>query len=174
MSFTPADIYNKKFKKTLRGYDTQEVDDYLDLIGVYYEEVISENDNLRLEVEGLKSQLEDYQEKEYAIEEKMNKAEEVVKTREVTAEKEAEFIIREAELKARDIIQNAKLESKKIEQAAQNKAEEKYKQYNKLSNVERLTKIRLKQFLESHLEMLEDDNVDLQAIKEELEFVEED
>ena len=40
---TPADIENKDFSRVKRGYDMEEVDDFLDLIIVDMEKLLREN-----------------------------------------------------------------------------------------------------------------------------------
>ena len=40
MKLTPMDINNKEFKKVIRGYSAEEVDEFLDEIVENYEEII--------------------------------------------------------------------------------------------------------------------------------------
>ena len=47
---TPADIENKDFSRVKRGYDMEEVDDFLDLIIVDMEKLLRENRQLKEEV----------------------------------------------------------------------------------------------------------------------------
>ena len=54
----PIDIHNMEFKRTLRGYDPEEVDDFLADILVKYETVYQENRKLHAEVEKLRAELE--------------------------------------------------------------------------------------------------------------------
>ena len=44
---TPLDIQNKKFKKTLRGYDIKAVEEFLEEIMYDYEKVYKENVELK-------------------------------------------------------------------------------------------------------------------------------
>ena len=46
MSLTPLDIHNKEFHTKLRGYDQDEVNDFLDQIIKDYELVLKENAHL--------------------------------------------------------------------------------------------------------------------------------
>lgn len=52
---TPLDIFNKDFKYSLRGYDVDEVNEFLDLVIKNFEWLIEENRQL-------KEQLQSYQE----------------------------------------------------------------------------------------------------------------
>ena len=47
---TPADIENKDFSRVKRGYDMEEVDDFLDLIIVDMEKLLRENRQLKEEI----------------------------------------------------------------------------------------------------------------------------
>jgi len=51
---TPMDIFNKDFRTAMRGYDKNEVDQFLDLVLQSYEEVLEENEKLKEEVRQLK------------------------------------------------------------------------------------------------------------------------
>ena len=42
MKITPLDINNKEFKKVLRGYSPEEVDEFLDEVVESYEELYKE------------------------------------------------------------------------------------------------------------------------------------
>ena len=44
---TPMDIYNKDFKHSFRGYDIDEVNEFLDLVIKNFEELIEENERLK-------------------------------------------------------------------------------------------------------------------------------
>ena len=46
MALTPLDIHNKEFDVKLRGYDKDEVNDFLDQVIKDYEAVLKENDHL--------------------------------------------------------------------------------------------------------------------------------
>ncbi|WP_408955968.1 DivIVA domain-containing protein [Natroniella sp. ANB-PHB2] len=160
MSLTPSDIYNKEFDKTFSifSYDQQEVDDFLDLIAAYYEEVLNENSNLKLKIEKLEAEIEEYKEKDKKLHQTIDQAQQTMETQKAEAEKKASLILEEAKLKAEKIKEEARL-----------KAEEKYQQYRELIEHEKLFKIKFKTLLKSHLEML-DQQAGLEQIKEELDF----
>ena len=44
---TPMDIENKEFKKTFRGYNEEEVDEFLDAVKEDYENLYRENLDLK-------------------------------------------------------------------------------------------------------------------------------
>ena len=47
MKLTPMDIKNKEFKKGIRGYSVEEVDEFLDEVVENYEEVYKENSRFK-------------------------------------------------------------------------------------------------------------------------------
>ena len=53
MKLTPMDINNKEFKRGLRGYNAEEVDEFLDEVVENYEEMYKENSNLKAYIDKL-------------------------------------------------------------------------------------------------------------------------
>lgn len=51
---TPMEIYNKDFKSEMRGYDKNEVNEFLDLIIQNYEDLLEENERLKEQVRKMK------------------------------------------------------------------------------------------------------------------------
>ena len=47
MPFTPLDIHNKEFGRRLRGYDEDEVNEFLDQVIKDYEALIRENKEMQ-------------------------------------------------------------------------------------------------------------------------------
>jgi cell division initiation protein len=58
MPLTPYDIHNKEFKRSFRGYDVDEVNDFLDQIIKDFEFLIREKQQLEQQVEELQAELE--------------------------------------------------------------------------------------------------------------------
>ena len=48
---TPVDIHNKEFKRSFRGYNEEEIDDFLDQVTNDYEMLYRENNQLKKELE---------------------------------------------------------------------------------------------------------------------------
>lgn len=51
---TPMEIFNKDFKQSIRGYDIDEVNEFLDLVIKSYEDVLQENEYLKEQIRQLK------------------------------------------------------------------------------------------------------------------------
>ena len=122
---TPIDIHNKEFKRSFRGYNEDEIDDFLAQVVNDYEKLFRDNERLKAEVQQQKENLAQYEKLEKNLKDThlvaQQTAEEVTanardnaaKLRENTA-KECQNMRREAELNADKITQetNAKLERK--------------------------------------------------------------
>ena len=60
MSITPQEISDKEFSKTFRGYDKEEVDEFLDKIYIDYEELVRYKDETERYIKRLEERLSDY------------------------------------------------------------------------------------------------------------------
>ena len=61
---TPMDIHNKDFKRSFRGYNEDEIDDFLDQVVNDYEKLFRENDRLKEELERAHKDNEQYKQLE--------------------------------------------------------------------------------------------------------------
>ncbi|MCU9613667.1 cell division regulator GpsB [Caldibacillus lycopersici] len=59
LQLSAKDILEKEFKTSMRGYNQEEVDQYLDLIIKDYEMFVKELEEVQMENQRLKKQLED-------------------------------------------------------------------------------------------------------------------
>ena len=57
MKLTPMDIKNKEFKKAIRGYAADEVDEFMEEIVENYEELFKENSRLKDTVSRIREKL---------------------------------------------------------------------------------------------------------------------
>jgi cell division initiation protein len=60
LRITPLNIKKQEFNKSFRGYDKDEVHDFLDKLATEYEEVVRENERFRKELEEAKVQLAEF------------------------------------------------------------------------------------------------------------------
>ena len=98
---TPLDIENKRFTKTLKGYNVEEVDDFLDQLTEDYEKLYKENADLRNQMEEDKKDLEHYRNVEHTLQETLVIAQNTAEDIKVNAQTRAEQIIRDAQSEAR-------------------------------------------------------------------------
>ena len=67
MKLSPTDINNKEFKKGIRGYSIDEVDEFLDKIVESYEEIFKENEILKENLSRVNEKLDHYEKLEATI-----------------------------------------------------------------------------------------------------------
>ena len=107
MALTPIDIHNKEFRRTFRGYDEAEVDDFLDEVIREFESLLKEQAALRDELRQASAELARYKNLEDSMNRALMAAQEAAEGTIANAKKQADFIIREAQNQARDIERQA-------------------------------------------------------------------
>jgi cell division initiation protein len=107
MRITSMDITNKEFKKSMRGYNPDEVEDFLDKIAEDYEEVYKENTSLREKFALLNEKLDHYKDIENTIQNTLLLAQNTSEQTRKTAGDEAESIIKRANEESKRIIEKA-------------------------------------------------------------------
>ena len=112
---TPMDIHNKEFKRSFRGYNEDEIDEFLDQVVNDYEKLFRENDRLKEDLARAQKDNEQYQQLEQNLKDTLlvaqKTAEEVTsnarknaeETRENTA-KECANKVQEAEMQAGSLV----------------------------------------------------------------------
>ncbi|SHJ57382.1 DivIVA domain-containing protein [Tepidibacter formicigenes] len=104
---TPLDIENKEFKRSLRGYKEEEVDEFLDEVKEDFEKLYKENIELKDKLNMLSEQVNKYKNIEDTLKNTLIIAQNTAEEVNSNASKKAQLIIDEAELKARKIIEEA-------------------------------------------------------------------
>ena len=107
---TPLEIENKQFAKAMRGYNADEVDQFLDEITLDLQKLLAENERLKAKVESLESDLNQYKKSETSVLNTRESATKLMRDISESAEKRAEIIIKNAQLDA-DVMQRDAKES---------------------------------------------------------------
>ncbi|MEG0291372.1 MAG: DivIVA domain-containing protein [Anaerovoracaceae bacterium] len=113
---TPAEIQNKDFSKSLRGYNEEEVDMFLDLITLDLEKLIKENINLKAQVATLEKEKGDIDGTDISIRETLETAKALMDDISASSEKRAQNLLRNAEADAAILIKDAKLQSERLKE----------------------------------------------------------
>lgn len=145
MRLTAMDIKNKEFKSSLRGYNGEEVDDFLEQVTEDYEAMYKENSTLKEKVLTLNEKLEHYAKIESTIQNTLLLAQNAADQAKVLAQKEADIIIKNANETAQKIIDKAHMDVMKINQEYDNLKQDFFKFRAKYRN-----------FLKTQLETFED------------------
>jgi cell division initiation protein len=114
MPLTPLDIHNKEFGRRLRGYDEDEVNEFLDQVIKDYEALIRENKDLHNQVQTLQERLDHFANIEETLSKTIIVAQEAADEVRSNSKKEAQLIIKEAEKNADRIINESLSKSRKI------------------------------------------------------------
>ena len=143
---TPLDIENKKFsKRTINGYNTEEVDDFLDELTIAYEKIYKEATDSKQIIDNLNSELARYKSMETTLQNTLVMAQTTAEDVKNVAKKQAEVIITEAQTAAREelvkINSEIKLKEKELEDLQ--------KQFD-------IYKAKMESLLISQLELLKD------------------
>ncbi len=143
---TPLDIENKKFsKRAINGYNTEEVDDFLDELTIAYEKIYKEASDSKQTIEGLNAELEKYKSMEATLQNTLVMAQTTAEDVKNVAKQQADVIISEAQAAAKE--EASKLDSEiKLKQK---ELEDLQKQFD-------IYKAKMESLLISQLELLKD------------------
>jgi cell division initiation protein len=97
---TPVDLETTVFRRGFRGYNTGEVQDFMENFGHDYEQLYRENIELKEQLEELQKKLSQYQTIEETLRNTMILAEETAEEAKTAARERAAQIVRESELQA--------------------------------------------------------------------------
>jgi cell division initiation protein len=116
MAIMPLDIKNQTFKKVLRGFDTEEVSAFLEMLANEVEKLITERKTLSDQNRHFEEEIGEYKKLDKSLRDALINAQE--SARRITEEAEAEKarMLEDAEQETQEIIENGKLESLKMEE----------------------------------------------------------
>lgn len=114
MPLTPLDIHNKEFARRLRGYDEDQVNEFLDQVIKDYEGVIRENKELSSQLMTVQEKLDHFSTIEDTLSKTIIVAQEAADEVRSNAKKESQLIVKEAEKNADRIVNEALSKSRKI------------------------------------------------------------
>jgi len=140
------DIEQQQFGRSFRGYNEEEVDNFLDRIAKDYEEVLNENIKLKEETERLKSRMEEY-----------SKMDETLRSALVNAQQSASNIKENVQKEAQVMIENAKIEAESIKQQAKQEIYDINNEIEALKKRKYLLLEKLKNTLKLHVRMLNEE-----------------
>lgn len=140
---TPLDIHNKEFKKGFRGYNEEEVDEFLDKVIKDYEKLYRDNIELKETIERISSKLEHYQQMEETLHSTLVIAQETAEEVKLNAKKEMELMTKEAEIRAEKMVDNALARVRKLTA-----------EYEELQRQHQVFRARFRTMLQAQLEML--------------------
>lgn len=115
MKISSIDIQRQKFQTKLKGYDPEEVQNFLIGVAEELEDLNRQNDLYKQEIENLKEVLAGFQERDMILKNTLVTAQKTSEAITINAKKEAELIIKEAEFKGSKIMEHAQNQVQRIQ-----------------------------------------------------------
>ena len=144
MSISKIDLLNKKFSKSMFGYDKAEVEELLLEIAETVGALSEDKKNLARKVQRLETAVEEYRKREETLRDTLMSTQRMVEDIRLNAEREASNVVDEAQLKAEGMVQQA-----------HNRVAEVYEEINLLKRQRVQFELELRGVIETHLGMLD-------------------
>jgi cell division initiation protein len=142
----PIDIDKKEFTRDKKGYNSREVDEFLDIIVADYEKILNDNRSMAHKIKALEKQLEEAQKDDNAMLETLETAKKLMADISASAERRAELMMRDAELEAENMLLDAKVTVRQISD-----------EHVILSNKVKRLREKFRRMLQAELDNLNDD-----------------
>lgn len=155
MRLSPLEIRKQEFSKSMRGYDTVEVDTFMEKLAEDYEGLIQENSVLSKKVIATEVELKHFKEVEKTLKDTLYNVQETSQLSKQNSEKEASLVKKEAELSATQMTDKARQEVHKMQE-----------EVNTLRQQKESFIARLRHLLASQIELLEVLDMDEASIAE--------
>lgn len=107
MRITPIEIQQQQFKTRLFGYDTANVDQFLELLADELERLYQQNNELKESLARTRSSLEQMRQREKTLQQTLVTAQQVTEELKENARKDAEILIADAHLEAERVVRDA-------------------------------------------------------------------
>ena len=144
MRITPLDIRKQPFRKTVMGFDKDEVNSFLEMVAGEFEQTHKQNDELATKVKILQERIDIYEKIEKTLNETLITAQRATDEAKLNAQKEAELIIKDAQIRAN-----------KYEDRSRNKVNELESELMSLRTQRDSFLVRFKSMLRDQLALLE-------------------
>jgi cell division initiation protein len=164
MPIRPIDVRRKEFRNGFRGYDANQVDDFLDAVADEFERTYMENSRLREEVSGLRERLQQFEELEGSIRAALIHAEQAANDLRRTANWEADDLRKSAAREADLTIRDAKARAHQMLAESSARVEAIQESYNALQEAKRKFAGDFRQLLKTYTEMM--DTMEISSARE--------
>jgi cell division initiation protein len=144
MRLTALDIQQQQFKTRMRGFDVQEVDAFLEQMARTFEELQSENQQLKDRIERLEHENRGFHQREDTFKRVMLNSQRVIEQMKKNTQRSAELVLAEAEVKAEKIVSNAQHRLGRLQE-----------DIAELKRQRLQLEVQLRSILESHEKLLE-------------------
>ena len=155
MALTSLDIRDKAFSTRFRGYDIDEVEEFLDIIVNDYEELIRENREKEAKIRNLEERLIYFDEMKDSLSQSVLIAQDTAERVKQAAQERSGNIVQQAEQDAQRLLDRAKYKANDILRQATDNAKRVAVETEELKNKTRVFHQRLKSTIESQLSIVD-------------------
>jgi cell division initiation protein len=164
MPIRPIDVRRKEFKSSFRGYDQNEVDDFLDAVADEFERNYTENQRMREEVSSLRDRLQQFEDLEGSIRDALVHAEQASNDLRRAAAQEAEGIKQSAQREADFTIREAQSRSHQMLADSSARIERVQDSYDALQEAKRSFANEFRHLLKTYTDIME--NMEVASARE--------
>lgn len=154
MSLTVDEIQNEKFSTKMRGYNVDEVNQFLDKVVADYAQLQKENQELQETVKSDQEKLKYFTDLKDSLNQSILVAQEAADKVKSNSQKEADITLREAQKQATDIVSEANEKANQLVNDAAQSTKKLTVETNDLKKQTRVFRQRLQVMLESQLEVV--------------------
>ena len=144
MPIRPIDVRRKEFRNSFRGYDANQVDDFLDAVADEFERAYTDNSRMREEISSLRERLQQFEELEGSIRAALVHAEQAADDLRRSASREADFTIREAKARSHQLLAESSARVERIQES-----------YEALQEAKRTFANDFRHLLKTYMDMME-------------------
>jgi cell division initiation protein len=164
MPIRPIDVRRKEFKSSFRGYDANQVDDFLDAVADEFERNYTENQRMREEVSSLRDRLQQFEDLEGSIRAALVHAEQASNDLRRAAAQEAEGIKQSAQREADFTIREAQSRSHQMLADSSARIERVQDSYDALQEAKRSFANEFRHLLKTYTDIME--NMEVASARE--------
>jgi cell division initiation protein len=150
MALSPLDIHNKEFANKFRGYDEDEVNEFLEQIMKDFENVLEENKTLKSNLKQSEAQVSHFNSIEQTLQKSILIAQEAAEDVRRNSMKESKLIVKEAEKNADRIVNEALSRARRISVEIED-----------LKKQSKVFRTRFKMLIEAQLDLIQSDDWDV-------------
>lgn len=155
MRLTPLEVRKQSFRRTMRGFDPEEVRIFLDMVADEYEKAQQENGMLSEKVRYLNERLEEYHGLEKTLQSSILTAERIAAESRERSRLEAETITNDAHVRAERILEDSRSRLRMLGE-----------QIHHLSTQKNLFMQRFQSLLDAQIQFLQGHQEELEAVEE--------
>ncbi|SIT67751.1 DivIVA domain-containing protein [Edaphobacillus lindanitolerans] len=150
MALTPLDIHNKEFGRSFRGYDEDEVNDFLEQVMKDYEAALDRTKQLEAQLKNEQERVTHFTTIENTLQSSILIAQEAAEEVRRNSQKEAKLIVKEAEKNADRLVNDALSKARRIAI-----------EIEELKKQSKVFRNRFRMLVEAQLELIQTDDWDV-------------